>query len=609
MSREPARRGRSGPWFSWFAILTCAVTALAGSRYLFLYSFPGSLSGYLYPALAVVGHLSLIVLGGLTVVWLPFRLLLPFRRAAGPAVVVTAALILTLVIVDTIAFAEHQFHLNVFTAALFEPVTWVVAGIMLVVFVVLFSVIATNAQRLAETTRPALRRSLLAALLVSLPAGHFLHALADARYDGSVTAFARYLPVYYPLTAKRFLAGAGLIDPQAARDARLARSAGRGGSGELAYPLSAMRCEPPEQPPDVMIILVDGLRFDALTAGQTPAMTGFASRAMLFDSHYSGGNSSRMGLFSLLYGLPSSYFDAFYSVQRPSELTVAFGEAGYEFAVYAAYSLASPAHLDRTAFSNVPRLQEFGDHPNEGDESRDSAMVSAWMDFLDGRAGGSPLFAYLHFDPLTANVPSGHAMPDGLGMHDLAAVEGNRQAFLRLDYSRRLRYVDELVGHVLSDLDSRGMLDEMVVVIAGDHGEEFDDSGQDLWFHGSAFSDYQVRTPLVLSLPDRGPGGQVFSHRTSHYDLAPTLLREVLGCMNPPADYSTGRNLLDGVDWEHLVVRSYYNQAVMSPDSVIVTYPGGIYEIRDREYRPTGELRVDRELVRRALDDMRRFYR
>ena len=126
------RHGRSGPWFTWFGILACAITILAGSRYLVLYNFPGSFSGYLYPALAVVGHLSLVVLGSLTFVWLLFRMLPPLRRASGPAVVVTAALILTLVIVDTIAFAEHQFHLNVFTAALFEPATWVVAGVMLV---------------------------------------------------------------------------------------------------------------------------------------------------------------------------------------------------------------------------------------------------------------------------------------------------------------------------------------------------------------------------------------------------------------------------------------------------------------------------------------------
>jgi membrane-anchored protein YejM (alkaline phosphatase superfamily) len=513
------------------------------------------------------------------------------------------------VIVDTIAFAEHQFHLNVFTAALFEPATWVVAAVMLVVFVGLFSVVATNAQRLAETTRPVLRRSLLAALVLALPAGHFLHALADARYDGSVTAFARYLPVYYPLTAKRFLAGAGLIDPQAARDARLARSAGQGVSGELDYPLSPMHCEAGDERPDVLIVIVDGLRFDALDARQTPAITAFASRSMLFDQHYSGGNSSRMGLFSLLYGLPSSYFDAFYSIQRPSAMTAAFREAGYEFAVFAAYSLASPAHLDRTAFADVPHLAEFGNHPNEGEQSRDAQMVAAWRGFLDERSSEDPLFAYLHFDPLTTNIPARHPLPQGMRLADLDAIEGQRRDFLRLDYARRLRYVDDLVGGVLEDLDRRRKLDDAVIVIAGDHGEEFDDSGQDFWFHGSAFTEYQVRTPLILSLPHRENDSRVFGHRTSHYDLAPTLMQEILGCTNPPDDYSTGRNLLDGVDWQHLVVRSYYNQAVISPDLVIVTYPGGIYEIRDRDYRPTGELRVDRELVRRALDDMRRFYR
>ena len=72
------------------------------------------------------------------------------------------------------------------------------------------------------------------------------------------------------------------------------------------------------------------------------------------------------------------------------------------------------------------------------------------------------------------------------------------------------------------------------------------------------------------------------THRSSHFDVAPTLMGEVFGCTNPPDDYSIGTNLFAGADWAFLPVRSYFNQAIVTPTEVIITYPGGIYEVRDR---------------------------
>ena len=51
-------------------------------------------------------------------------------------------------------------------------------------------------------------------------------------------------------------------------------------------------------------IVVESWRFDTMNRENTPNIWEFGQKALVFNNHYSGGNASRFGGFSLLYGLP-----------------------------------------------------------------------------------------------------------------------------------------------------------------------------------------------------------------------------------------------------------------------------------------------------------------
>ena len=70
-------------------------------------------------------------------------------------------------------------------------------------------------------------------------------------------------------------------------------------------------------------MLIDALRPDKVGAETTPAIEALASDGLLFENHYSGGNSSRMGIFSLFYGIPSTYWQAFYDTQLSARTNAA----------------------------------------------------------------------------------------------------------------------------------------------------------------------------------------------------------------------------------------------------------------------------------------------
>jgi membrane-anchored protein YejM (alkaline phosphatase superfamily) len=131
----------------------------------------------------------------------------------------------------------------------------------------------------------------------------------------------------------------------------------------------------------------------------------------------------------------------------------------------------------------------------------------------------------------------------------------------RNDYRNSLAYVDDLVGEVVAALKRSGRFDDTWLVITGDHGEEFNESGLGLWGHGSSFSKWQTATPLVLKVPNSTRSG-VVEAPTFHQDVAPTLLRHAFGCRNPLEDYSNGISLLSELPASrHAVIASYVSHA------------------------------------------------
>jgi membrane-anchored protein YejM (alkaline phosphatase superfamily) len=169
-----------------------------------------------------------------------------------------------------------------------------------------------------------------------------------------------------------------------------------------------------------------------------------------------------------------------------------------------------------------------------------------------------------------------------------------------------VHYVDSVLGQVLDDLQRRKLLDRTVVIVTSDHGIEFDENGLGFKGHGTAYSDYQMHIPLVVRWPGRPPGK--IARRTSHNDIAPTVLTELFGCTNPPSDYASGSSLFSDTQWSWLVVASYREYAVVEPERVTVVFPAN-YEIRGPDYRLARTQAPPRDTLRAAMLEMSRFYR
>ena len=98
------------------------------------------------------------------------------------------------------------------------------------------------------------------------------------------------------------------------------------------------------------------------------------------------------------------------------------------------------------------------------------------------------------------------------------------------------------------------------------------------------------------------------ARRTSHNDVAPTLVAGLFGCANPASDYASGRDLFSEGEWDWLIAASYSEFALIEPGRVTIVYPAS-YEIRDRDYRLVAYPALPRESLRAAQKEMSRFFR
>jgi uncharacterized protein len=595
-----AARRRLLRWGSWFALVNAALLALIGLRYLWYYAVAGPPAAWIYALPAFVGQMAVFAFVPFLLL-VPVVLLIPWPRVVVPLGVLLASTVLSFLVLDSLLFADNRYHLSVLTFTLLAPQTWAFLALYFVMGVAIEGMLALWVwKRSAEAPRRRVGRYLALAIVACFVASHLIHFWAEAHYYVPVTSFTRYLPLYFPLKNSRKLARLGLVDEAGARERNLVAALGRPPGGELRYPRLPLSCEPPRPLLNVLLIVVDAMRADSLTPALAPDMADFARGAMRFDAHVSGGNSSRAGMFSIFYSLPASYWDAFADDHRPPVVMDLFRKYGYELGLFASSPVYSwVVGLDRTALARVPDLRQETKSPYPGSSGRDRTLTDEWLQWLDRRDPSRPFFGFLYYDAVAANQP----IPDWPSPP--VAADAPAQARIYARYLTNVRYVDALVGRVLEDLERRRLLDSTVVIITSDHGTEFNENGQGFTGHGTSFSAYQVHTPFVLRWPGRLP--ERISRRTSHNDIAPTLLTGLFGCTNPPADYASGQSLFSNAQWEWVVTLSHNDFALLEPDQVTIVYPSG-NEVRDQSYRLIQHPRLSRDKLRAAMQEMSRFF-
>jgi len=102
-------------------------------------------------------------------------------------------------------------------------------------------------------------------------------------------------------------------------------------------------------------------------------------------------------------------------------------------------------------------------------------------------------------------------------------------------YDGEVRTLDDQIGEYISKLEELGILDETIVIVTSDHGEELLERGNvghsSCSLAGTLYEE-AIRVPLVLRYPRCLPRGKTIATQVSQIDIMPTIF-DMLGLQMP----------------------------------------------------------------------------
>lgn len=423
---------------------------------------------------------------------------------------------------------------------------------------------------LRRLNRPVLLRpffkATVALLLLAMLADRAIYAYSDAFGQSKMLALSEDIPFYVGFTSRNLFRKLGF---EVAREKRLSMAKGN----NLRYPLHDLQVKKPAAPYNIVWLAAESWRADTLTEDIMPATSRFATQAQRFTNHYSGGNGTRVGIFTMFTGIPGIYWDAFLKEHRGAAIIDVLKEQQYQMSFYTSAAFTYP-EFDQSIFSQVPHEDLHQIDESMENWQKDRLNVQQMLEFIEHRSHDRPFFTFMFFESPHARYyfpPESvirRPYRDDINYATLSKEElAGNITLIKNRYLNAVHHLDSQLARVFDYLRENDLLKNTIVIVTGDHGEEFMEHG--FWGHNSSFSEQQVRTPLVLWIPGEPPA--VHDKLTSHMDIVATVM-PCLGVTNPLRDYTIGIDLLSGQQHEYLSLSDWSRMGYVN-QSAKITMP------------------------------------
>ncbi|MGB7327504.1 MAG: sulfatase-like hydrolase/transferase [Rubripirellula sp.] len=290
-----------------------------------------------------------------------------------------------------------------------------------------------------------------------------------------------------------------------------------------------------ENRPDILIVIAESFRHELITPEGTPNLWQLANEGIWCRSHYSGGNATNHGIFSVVSGLEAIWYSR--PVRYSPPMNRLFHWAGYDIGFFAGHDDWRVFRMD--GFISEEHYDEFSVEPLDGLASDRRATMLA-IEYLRPRevTPRKPRLAilYLYATHATFNsYPEDQKFQPAADDRFTIPYPPSAADEVWNRYRNAAVTTDRFIGAVLDEDAAQNR----IVVFTGDHGESFLEDGT--IGHGTKLSPQQNMTPAIIRIP--GGRHRIIDSPTMHADILPTLLAAAgieLSEQNRP--------LFDGID-------------------------------------------------------------
>lgn len=577
-------------------------------------------------------NLTITTLGAIssaTILYVLLFVLLFLFSFTKKFVLYLSAFVFTLVniglIVDFFIFKLYKFHINAMVLNILtspDAMDSIQLGLMPIVLFLFFIITLISFELYLikkllssdivkkSTLNKRLNKLIILPLFLIVLSEKVTYGLSSLFNKSEIVSKFKVIPLYQPLTFNRMAKKYFDYIPKQEIQNTININA------NLNYPLQKLKLKENPNTFNIFIIVSDSVPSSAVNGKVTPNVEAFKKDSLVFEQHYSGGNATRFGIFSLLYGLNSTYWFSFLNAQREPVLFETLKKLDYEIDIISSTNTNWP-EFRKTCYVNIQEhiKDDFKGSPWEKDRQSTNYFLSK----VEKYSKQNPIFSFTFLD-----APHGYSSPDDYNpfnatdneinyvtmSKDSAALENARKI-----YHNSVHYNDKLFGEMMAKLKEQKLYENSLIIYTSDHGQELYEYGN--FGHNSSFSRAQTGTPLLIKLPKNlkeklNISANINTKLSSHNDIVPTLL-SLIGVTNPSTDYSNGQNLFDkNYHRDYVFNANWNNNAIITKEFTYVfsNLPNKMFknEIRKNiDYKKVKNMKADSQKVLSIMNENRRF--
>ena len=373
----------------------------------------------------------------------------------------------------------------------------------------------------------------------------------------------------------------------------------------LIPPACSKKKQIPESAPNIIILLIDSLRADALKdygniRNTNPFLAEFGKKGIRFTQAYSHSSHTKISVASLFTGLlppvhnvrravfPSPGNESDLRSDSLSSRWVTLAEVlkkkGYRTAAF----VTNPHIQAKFGFS-----QGFIDYKTYPWTKTNARMINRKTLTWIKKKPQASFFIYMHYMDVhhpyrppgkyrflyTEKKKLGIIQQNGLWKQPISQEQIQ---YTRAIYEAQINYWDDCFREFMENMEKNGWLKNTLFFVLGDHGEEFYDHGG--FGHGITLYEEEIKVPLYAVWENKIPPDQQRNDPVQLIDIFPTICslvnRNISNLQLP------GLNLLDPKNMKQILSRAIYSETFKGkiPRSVKTKEFKLIYNSRDKDF-------------------------
>jgi len=281
---------------------------------------------------------------------------------------------------------------------------------------------------------------------------------------------------------------------------------------------------------DIYIFMVESMRYDSMSEVTTPFLVDFSKDCQEFDVTLAASNATHLSWFGLFYSKPSFFWqDQLLGIEDKenfggSPILGELNNMGYALDIRTICDL-SYKEFGLLNFGSEGVICEIVEQLEEGNDlhplnvpDREKIVMKRFRDSLleDKNLGGNLYFTAFESPHYTYYWDDDFEVPYEEYKDDISFPLFPTTDEIRLYHNRYLNsvaWVDHQLKEFCDFLKAEGRYDDSIIIVTGDHGEEFQEDGG--WCHCTSLMPEQTHVPLLIKWPadvKNAPAKYVASH-------------------------------------------------------------------------------------------------